>query len=247
MRLPDSSDSAPPERPLGADENESSSPSNDPPPLGPLPSGRHRYSREQVAHHQRERLIAGLAAAVAESGYSAVTIGQIAAAAHVSRRAFYQHFETKEECFAAAFDIVFEHLRAVMAAAITPYAGDWGRQVAAALGSVLDFFAAEPNLARLCLVESPSAGPALQRRFGEVAEILATPLRAGRGERGTPHALPESTEQSLVGAVGARLNREIVLNGPEALPPLLPGLVEFVLAPYLGAEEARKCAAEVSK
>jgi hypothetical protein len=34
--------------------------------LGPLPAGRHGYSREQVAHHQRERLIAGLAEAVAE-------------------------------------------------------------------------------------------------------------------------------------------------------------------------------------
>jgi AcrR family transcriptional regulator len=219
----------------------------DPPPLGPLPSGRHRFSRKQVAHHQRERLIAGFAGAVAERGYAAVTIGQIAAAAHVSRRAFYQHFATKEECFAAAFDVVFAHLRTVMADAVAPYKGDWARQVAAAIKATLDFFAAEPDLARLCLVESPSAGPELQRRFGEVAAVLGPSLRAGRDVPEASRDMTDSIEQSLVGTVGARLNREIALNGPEGLPELLPDLVEFVLTPYLGAEDARRYATEVTR
>ena len=51
--------------------------------LGPLPAGRHGYSREQVAHHQRERLIAGLAEAVAEKGYAAVTLTDIVGHAKV--------------------------------------------------------------------------------------------------------------------------------------------------------------------
>jgi AcrR family transcriptional regulator len=216
------------------------------PPLGPLPSGRHRFSPEQVARHQRERLIAGLAAEVAERGYAAVTIGQIAAAAHVSRRVFYEHFETKEECFGAAFDVVFEHLRRLMTDAAASHRGDWPRQLSAALGAALDFLSGQPDLARLCLVESPSAGPELQRRFGEVAEILGPYVRAGRQARGASRKLPDSTELSLVGAVGARLNREIALHGAERLPALLPGLVEFVLAPYLGIEEARRYAAEAA-
>lgn len=217
------------------------------PPLGPLPSGRHRYAPEQVAHHQRERLIAGLVALVAERGYAATTIGQIAAAAHVSRRVFYEHFHSKEECFLAAFNVVFEHLRGLMVEAAAQHRGSWPRQLAAALAAALDFFASKPDLAQLCLVESPSAGPALQRRFVEIAETLGPYLRPGRDEPGAPQAFPDSTEVSLVGTVGARLNREIALNGPEGLPGLLPELVEFLLTPYLGQAEAARWAAEAGR
>src|ERR1041384_1344489 len=103
------------------------------PPLGPLPSGRHIYSPEQVAGHQRERLIAALTAVVAERGYAHTTVGRIAAAAHVSRRVFYEQFDSKEACFLAPFDTIFEPLRTVMRAAALPLAGDWSRQVVAAL------------------------------------------------------------------------------------------------------------------
>lgn len=217
-------------------------------PFGPLPSGRHRFTPEQVAHHQRERLIAGLAAVVAERGYAAATIGQIAASAHVSRRVFYEHFQTKDECFLAAFDTIFAHLRTVMADAVTPLAGDWPRQIVASLRAALDFFAAQPDLARLCLVESPSAGPALHRRFAEVAETLDPYVRFGRrvAPSSATRKLPDSTERSLIGAVAGRLNQEIALRGPERLPELLPDLAEFVLAPYLGVEEARRYAAETA-
>ncbi len=92
--------------------------------LGPLPSGRHGYSREQVAHHQRERLIAALAAAVAEKGYAAVTLADVTRHARVSRRVFYANFESKEQCFLAAFEVVVAHLRELIAAAVEPIP-DW--------------------------------------------------------------------------------------------------------------------------
>src|SRR5882672_7583427 len=86
--------------------------------LGPLPAGRHGFSREQVAHHQRERLIAALATAVAAKGYAAVTLADITREAKVSRRVFYENFAGKEECFLAAFEVVIEHLRELVAAAV---------------------------------------------------------------------------------------------------------------------------------
>src|ERR1044071_1746252 len=91
--------------------------------LGPLPAGRHGFSREQVEHNQRERLIAGLEAAVAEKGYRAVTITDITKQARVSRRVFYANFESKEECFVAAFEVVAGHVRRLAGEAA-------GRQVA---------------------------------------------------------------------------------------------------------------------
>src|SRR5690349_14658926 len=88
-----------------------------PPELARLPPGRHGLPREFVAHNQRERLIAGLAEAVAEHGYSGTTIAHITSHAAVSRRTFYEHFASKDECFIAAYDSVMEQLRERVAAA----------------------------------------------------------------------------------------------------------------------------------
>ena len=148
--------------------------------LGPLPAGRHGFSREQVAHNQRERLIAGLATAVAEKGYRAVTITDITKQARVSRRVFYENFEGKEECFLAAFEVVVGHIRELAAEAVAP-SDDWPRQAIAAARAVLAFFAAEPDLARLCLVESQAAGPAVSARFHEAVHEVVPYLEQGRG------------------------------------------------------------------
>ena len=163
--------------------------------LGPLPAGRHGYSREQVAHHQRERLIAGLAAAVAEKGYAAVTLSDIVRHAKVSRRVFYANFESKEQCFLAAFEVVVDHLRELVAEAAAPEP-DWPHRAIAATRAALAFLAAEPDLARLCLVESRSAGPAVTARFAAAVGELAPALRQGRAERPEGERLPASTEDS---------------------------------------------------
>jgi AcrR family transcriptional regulator len=211
--------------------------------LGPLPAGRHGFSPEQVAAHQRERLIAGLAASVGKIGFQAVTIGHITSEARVSRRAFYQHFDSKEACFFAAFDIVVGHLGELVRAACEPVQ-DWPHRVVAGLRSALEFFAAEPALARLCLVESVNAGPAVADRFQEEISAVGALLAAGRGERSNPRPLPASTEESLVGALVSMLSRSIAFADPARVTELLPDFVEFVLMPYLGPEEAHRLALE---
>src|SRR5580698_6040917 len=67
-----------------------------------LPRGRSRLPQPAVQASQRERLLRAAVAAVADKGYSAVTVADIVRRAKVSRAAFYIHFRTKEECFLAA-------------------------------------------------------------------------------------------------------------------------------------------------
>jgi AcrR family transcriptional regulator len=211
--------------------------------LGPLPAGRHGYSREQVAHHQRERLIAGLAAAVADKGYAAVTLADITREARVSRRVFYENFEGKEECFLAAFEVVVAHLRELVDAAVEG-ADDWPAEAIAATRAVLGFLAAEPDLARLLLVESRGAGPAVSTRFnqavGELKPLLSAgrAVRKGEGER----PLPESTEDSVLGSVVTLVSRKVAAEEAARVGELLPECVEFVLSPYLGPAEANRLA-----
>jgi len=209
--------------------------------LGPLPAGRHGFSREQVAHNQRERLIAGLASAVAEHGYTAVTITHITKAARVSRRVFYANFESKEECFLAAFEVVVGYIRELAAEAIEPI-GDWPHQAITASRAVLSFLSSEPDLARLCLVESQSAGPAVSARLHEAAHEVVPFLERGRAERPAGPELPPTTEESTIGALVMLASRKVAAGEAAGLEDLLPDFAEFILAPYLGADEALRLA-----
>jgi AcrR family transcriptional regulator len=213
--------------------------------LGPLPGGHHGLSREQILESQRERLLAAIAQEVAAKGYRATTITDVVKLASVSTRDFYEHFETKEQCFLAAFEAVRDHLEGLLgeAAAAGP---DWPGQAIAVLRAGLDFFAAEPELARLCLVEPMSATPATAIRFREVVLACVPALARGRAESAAAAALPESTEDSLLGGIVSLASRSILAGETEQLPALLPSLVEFTLSPYLGAERAAALAAEAA-
>jgi AcrR family transcriptional regulator len=214
--------------------------------LGPLPAGRHGYSREHVAHNQRERLIAGLASAVAERGYRAVTITHITKQARVSRRVFYANFEDKEQCFLAAFEVVVGHIRELAAEAVAPLPS-WPERAVAAARAVLAFLASEPDLARLCLVESQGAGPAVSARFHAAVHEAVPFLRHGRAERQRDRELPDTTEESTIGALVLLASRKVAAGEAEQLTDLLPDFAEFILSPYLGGEEARRLASAAAQ
>jgi AcrR family transcriptional regulator len=209
--------------------------------LGPLPAGRHGFSREQVAHNQRERLIAGLATAVAEKGYRATTITDITKEARVSRRVFYENFEGKEECFLAAFGVVVGHIRELATEAAEPD-DEWPARAVAAARAVLAFFAEEPDLARLCLVESQAAGPVVAARFHETVAEAVPYLEQGRGERPEARDLPPTTEDSTLGALVLLAGRKVAAGEAAQLGDLFPEFAEFILAPYIGAEDAARIA-----
>ena len=216
-----------------------------PPELARLPPGRHGLPREFVTHNQRERLIAGIAEAVAEHGYSGTTIAHITRAAAVSRRTFYEHFSSKDECFVAAYDAVMAELRERVTAAFEQN-DDWPHSIKAGIGAMLGFLAAEPSLARLCMVEALVAGPAVVERYDAAIQSFVPYFQEGREGR-PPEVLSRlspTTEEALVGGMVSLISRRIIAGKAEELEQLLPDLVEFTLTPYLGSAEAAKLASE---
>jgi AcrR family transcriptional regulator len=210
--------------------------------LGPLPGGHHGLTREQILDSQRERLLAAMAQEVASRGYRATTITAVVKSASVSTRDFYELFETKEGCFLAVFDAVLEHLTELIATAAAAEE-EWPRQVVAGLRAALDFFAAEPDLARLCLVESVSGTPTIAIRFREAVLACVPALARGRSELADPDSLLPEAESSIIGGAVSLATRSIIAGETEKLPELLPDLTDFTLSPYLGAERAAKLAA----
>jgi AcrR family transcriptional regulator len=219
--------------------------SEDPPELAKLPPGRHGLSREFVLYNQRERLIAGLAESIAEHGYAGTTVAHITRAAAVSRRTFYEHFSSKEDCFAVAYETVMEDLRKRVSDAFDGV-DDWPRAIRASIAAMLGFLAADPNLARLCMVEGLVAGPVVAERYDAAIQSFVPYFRAGREGR-SPVALAHlaaTTEEALVGGMVSLISRRIVAGQAAELEELLPDLVEFTLTPYLGRAAAAEIAGE---
>lgn len=225
---------------MAADPNASAESATDyPPELSRLPPGRHGLPREFVVHNQRERLIAGLAEAIADNGYAGTTIAHITRHAAVSRRTFYEHFGSKDECFIAAYDTVMEQLRERIDAAYQEQ-DDWPHAIRAGVAAMLSFLAAEPNLARLSMVESLVAGPVVVERYDAAIRNLVPYLEAGREDRSAEvlARLSPSTEEALLGGVVSLISRRITAGHTAELEQLLPDVVEFVLTPYVGSVEA---------
>jgi AcrR family transcriptional regulator len=209
--------------------------------LARLPHGRHGLPAEFVERNQSQRLLTSLIRTVAESGYNAATITNVAEGAGVTTRTFYKYFDTVEACYLAAFDaavgLVSERL-------IEAYGSEaeWPLQVRAALAAALDFFAASPELAKLLLTEPFVAGPNISRRYQEQIARLAPYLRAGRELSTEAADFPATTERGMIGSIASQVGRKVSAGEAEDLPKLLPDLTQFALSPYLGAAEARKVA-----
>jgi AcrR family transcriptional regulator len=204
-----------------------------------LPPGRHGLSRVFVAENQRERLLNGVVEAVAEHGYNATTIAKITAAAKMSRRTFYEYFEGKEDCFAAAYEMIEAHVLDSMLTA--PGAGEeWPDRVRARLAALLDVLARDAAVARCFLIEPLAAGGEIAARYREAMQLLAGTLRP----EPPPSELDmEVRDQALVGGIATLIVRRLNSGGAARLPDLLPDLTELALAPFLGREEAKRLAA----
>ncbi|HEY8082311.1 MAG TPA: TetR/AcrR family transcriptional regulator [Solirubrobacterales bacterium] len=184
-----------------------------------------------------------MAEAVAEHGYAGATVGHVTSHAAVSRRTFYEHFSSKDECFLAAYDSVMSGLQERVLQGFEE-ADDWPHAVKSGIRAMLQFLAAEPSLARLCMVEPLVAGPVVLERYDAMIGSFVPYFRSGREGR-SPEALARlspTTEEALVGGMISLISRRIMAGQTADLEDLLPDLVEFVLMPYLGAAEAAEIA-----
>jgi AcrR family transcriptional regulator len=204
--------------------------------------GQHALSREFIAQHQRARIISALAEETATQGYRAVTVADIVRRAGIARNTFYENFSSKEDCFLATQGFAVEEaLRRVVEAASK--IDSWQARVDAGLAAFLHYVASEPALARTCIVEALSAGPAALARYEESLQSFIPLFRIGR--KVSPHGedLPGTLEETIIGGVFWIIYQRIILGQTEEIERLLPELVEFALTPYIGAESAKRATA----
>lgn len=190
-------------------------------------------SRAEVVANQRSRVFEGLAAALAYHGYEDTKITDIVELSGVSRATFYERFESKEGCFAAAYEDGVERLAAAVGEA-TQEERDWADRLSAGLRAGLEFLAADPPLAHLLLVEALAAArPARlehERSLTRLAEALPPPAGEGGVE-----PISEATARLLAGGLASHVSGLVLAGEAERLPELHDLLLEYLLAPLMRA------------
>jgi AcrR family transcriptional regulator len=206
-----------------------------------LPRGRHGLSPEFVARNQRDRLIAALIITLDEVGYQKTTVSMIGRRAAVSKSDFYKHFDSKDECFLAAYEFAVEHVRAAVLDACAEVAGeDWATRVRAGVVALLSTLAAEPPLAGILLAEGLRAGRGIYDRYQAAVESFVPLLRDGAPDQPGGAPVPAATDEAVVGGIASVLSRRATAGEAEDLTKLVPDVLEFALTPHLGTEGARR-------
>jgi AcrR family transcriptional regulator/DNA-binding MarR family transcriptional regulator len=194
--------------------------------------------QHRVAEIQRRRLLIATIVVLDELGYAELTVAQITARAHISRRTFYELFDNREECIAAVYEDTHERLRSEMAADVKGL--PWAERIRTGLWTILSFFDREPALARVCLVQTARGNEAMLARRTEVFERLASAVQEGRSQAPRGGDIPPLTAEGLVGAVHAIVYERVLKRSPEPLVELLPPLMSMIVLPYRGAAVARR-------
>jgi AcrR family transcriptional regulator len=133
----------------------------------------------------RRRLLDGLAACIAERGYRETTVADIVRCARTSKRTFYDHFSTKEECLVELLTTNNEELVGAVRAAVDPDS-PWQEQVRQAVSAYVGTIEANPAVTLSWIRELPALGeaarPMLRKGFNRLAAMIVE-LTAGPGFR----------------------------------------------------------------
>jgi AcrR family transcriptional regulator len=186
-----------------------------------------------------------MAEVMAEKGYVSTSVADVLQRAGVSRQSFYALFDSKLDCFMAAFgcagELLLDRLVEVVgdsvggpSASRTP-AGENGTGGAAvderlalcerAITAYVDALAEELPYARLFLVEVYAAGPEAIARRTRMQETITDALADLIGATGEPARF---TCRMIVAAMSAMVTAPAAEMDAAALRALGPALIEHV-------------------
>jgi AcrR family transcriptional regulator len=204
-----------------------------PPKVDRIPP-RSGLSRAEVMANQRRRILDGLAAALAYHGYEDTKITDIVELAGVSRPTFYEYFEGKEQCFAAAYEAGVGRVAAAAEVAIEDEL-DWETRLSAGLRAALELLATDPALAYLLLVEALAAARPARLQHERTLAWLAEALRPPAAELEPGSAVPEETARLLAGGLASHLSGRVLAGEAARLADSHDLLLGYLLAPFLSA------------
>jgi AcrR family transcriptional regulator len=209
-----------------------------------LPKGPHGITAPEVAHHQRIRMHGAMIEAVATRGYENTSVKHVIGLAGVSRRAFYEQFANKEDCFMETFDLIVNRGIKRINQAYRSTAGSSEQRLRTAFGAFVEEVQLNSKALHLVVIDAQIAGPEglqrLQRTTGMFEGLLSNAFSDPR----SPDALPLPIVRAIVGG----LRRATFMRLRDGHPQGLKGLTEEMLrwsllfkSPAVGELRPRPC------
>jgi AcrR family transcriptional regulator len=184
---------------------------------GQVPASRRKLSpgpglaAQEVAAHQLARVHDATIQIVAERGYRALKVRDIVHRAEVSTRAFYEHFSSKEDCFLQTYDLISRRATRRLIAAQTGEC-DWRKRPRLVFEEFVKELEAEPEGARLALIEAYAAGDAALDRAWRAERAFEGMLTEALARTPTGVVVPPLIVQGMVAGV-ATVSRSRMLSG----------------------------------
>lgn len=188
---------------------------------------------QQALPEHRQRLLEAMSHAVAGKGYADTTIGDIAALARVSKRTFYEHFDSKAMCLIALYEAASYQALKVLRQSLDPQQ-DWHGQVEQTLRAYFETLASNPVLLRTLFIEILGLGAeglAARRRVNQaLAELIIDVVYAGQRRRGRSNQLVADMALGIVGGINELVLQMIEVDRADQLVELTAPASQLVRA-----------------
>lgn len=212
-----------------------------------IPSGRRsinkQLSREEIETSQLVRILEAVMEVVAERGFPATTIADIATRAGVSRGSFYEHFKGKEDCLLRSYQAHASAIFDAMGQAAR-LGSSWGESLRLGTEAYLAWSAAHPAWLHVYAFGVISASESVMRQRYHSDALFIKQYRALHAQmRAADSRVPDLTDEVVWACISfsSELVRYAVrTDGPDKLLDLAPticGVICLMLGSPVPAEQ----------
>jgi AcrR family transcriptional regulator len=193
--------------------------------------------RSATPRSRRQRLLGAITRLAIGDGYDEVTVARVIAAAEVSRTTFYQHFEDREACFAAALALLSKQLLGSVREAVARAEPE--RALDAAAQTLIAYPCSQPAQARLLMSDALSGGDRLRDVRDELIDEAAQIVERAHALAPADALLPALPPRLVLGAVWRMLASRVRrgADSPTDLAGDLADLSDWIAAYELPAEQ----------
>jgi AcrR family transcriptional regulator len=167
--------------------------------------------------------------AIDRQGYRATTVAHVIALAGVSRRAFYEQFSNKEDCFLATYDIAVARAKKRMLEGWMSERG-WANRVHRACQAFVEDAIKNPKAMRLVLIEGLGIGVPSRERLLRSAVAFERALAAGFRVAPDGVPLPPLAPKAIVGGARYALFDRLRTGREAELSTLTDELLDWISA-----------------